>query len=220
MTESEAEGNSTDRNVFVFLILAALFVLKRRQVSWLALISNNRWLFILYVYLGVSVLWSDYPFVSFTRWFKEFGNVVMVFLILTERDPVKAVTAVFARTAYLLIPLSVLFIKYYPDLGRSFSRWTGEVFYHGAALGKNELGGTLLVLTIFLIWELLQMKRKRLWRGHKTEILGRLVLLIMAIWLFHMAKSATSLACAVVGSIALFALNTEFAYKRRRTLLP
>jgi len=219
ISQNELDGNPVDRNVFLFLILAALVVLKRRNVNWQKLFSNNRWLFILYAYLALSAVWSDYGFVSFKRWFKDFGNVIMVLLILTEQYPVRAVQAVFARVAYLYIPLSVLFIKYFPALGKSFSVWTGNVFYHGASLGKNELGSALLVLTLFLVWEIVQMSRMPLGGWRKVEIARNALLLVMAVWLFRQANSATSLACVVVGSIVLAALSTDFVKKRLRAVI-
>ena len=70
--------------------------------------------------------WSEEPFVASKRWLKDFGNVVMVLVLLTEKNPLDAVRAVFVRCAYLLVPLSVLFVKYYVWLGKVYSSATGE----------------------------------------------------------------------------------------------
>ena len=66
----------------------------------------------------VSLLWSDFPDVAFKRWTKALGDLVMVLVVLSDREPISAVKRLFSRTEFLLIPLSVLLIKYYPTLGR------------------------------------------------------------------------------------------------------
>src|ERR1700731_94138 len=130
-SEDVLEGSPLDRMVFLVLIVAAFIVLFKRRVDWGAIIRNNKWLFGYLLYLGISVLWSDYSFTSFKRWTKELGSVAMVLVILSESNPLEAIKAVLARTSYLLIPLSVLLIKYYPDLGRYYDQWTDQPFFCG-----------------------------------------------------------------------------------------
>jgi exopolysaccharide production protein ExoQ len=214
--DAETEGNSVDRNVFLLLIIAALFVLQRRNINWRVLIANNSWLFLLYLFFGISILWSDYPFIALKRWFKDLGNILVVLIILTEKDLIEAVRTVFARCAYLIIPLSVLFIKYFPQLGRTFSRFTGANRYQGVTLNKNQLGAAVMVLTLFLISDLLRILRKQAKPTRKIDILILLILLGMAAWLLRIANSATSVACTVFGSFALVAVGTEFVRNRLR----
>src|SRR5207244_3770107 len=63
-TDDYVDGSPLDRNIFLLLILAGLFVLSRRRVKWQKIISNNNWILLFYLYIGISVLWSDYPFVA------------------------------------------------------------------------------------------------------------------------------------------------------------
>jgi exopolysaccharide production protein ExoQ len=194
------DGSPLDRNIFLFLILAGLFVLSRRRTKRQKITSNNSWIFLFYLYIGISALWSDYPFVAFKRWIKDFGNVVMVMVILTEEDPVAAVKAVAARCAYLLIPFSVLFIKYYPELGRTYHQWTWEPAYTGVTIEKNALGHVAFLCGLFLLWDLIKMRGSESKAKNKSEILAQLVLLLMVIWLLAVAQSATSLTCAILGT--------------------
>ena len=117
--ESYLDGSPVDRNVFLLLILGGVFVLRGRRVNWRLFRNQNFWLICYYVFCGISILWSEYPFVTFKRWFKEIGTVVMVLVIMTDRDPIKAFQEVFVRCAFLLIPTSILVIKYYLDVGRT-----------------------------------------------------------------------------------------------------
>ncbi len=88
-----------DKATFLFLIAAGLIVLLRRGADWRQIIQRNKWLFVYFLYLGLSVLWSDSPFVAFKRWVKDAGNVVMVLIVLSEKDPIQAVKALLARSA-------------------------------------------------------------------------------------------------------------------------
>ena len=118
------DGSPIDRIIFFLLIAASVYILRKRQLSWSLLFQNNVALTLFLGYCAVSILWSDFPLIAFKRWIKVLGHPLMVLLLLTEREPVKAVETVIKRCAYVLVPLSILFIKYYPDIGRGYDRWT------------------------------------------------------------------------------------------------
>ncbi len=60
------------------------------------------------------------------------------------------------RSAYVLVPMSILFIKYYPEWGRGFDAWTGAAMNNGINTSKNELGWMCMILGLFFFWHLLQ----------------------------------------------------------------
>ncbi len=86
------------------------------------------------------MLWANSPPTSFKRWFKEFGNIAVLLVILTEARPQQALRAVFVRCAYLFLPLSFVFIRYFPSLGRFYSSHGGEGQMTGVTTQKNTLG--------------------------------------------------------------------------------
>ena len=199
-----AEGSPLDRALFFGLMIAGFMVLVRRNVSFAQLVENNKAFAVFVLYCGASILWSDFPFVAFKRWFKGFGDPIMVLIILTEPNPLKAVEIVLRVCINLLVPLSVLFIKYYPYLGRAYSEW-GMMVYTGVTTNKNMLGFTLMVYALFLLWILYRRwgQRSASW----SDNVGiPLMLLGMVGWLFSMADSKTpllSLGLAVSIFIAL-----------------
>ncbi len=186
-----AEGSPLDRAVYFGLMIVGFMVLVRRSVSLTQLVENNKAFAVFVLYCGISILWSDFPFVTFKRWFKAFGDPIMVLIILTEPNPLKAVEIVLRVCINLLVPLSVLFMKYYPYLGRAYSDW-GMMVYTGVTTNKNMLGFTLMVYGLFLLWVLY-----RRWGQRSTNWLDNagipLVLLGMVGWLFNMADSKTPL---------------------------
>lgn len=207
-TESLAdytEGSPLDRLVYSVLILIGISVLMKRKLQGINIFKANYWLFLFFFYWTFSLIWSDFPFVGFKRLIKDLGNVIMILIVLTEFDSIKAVKAILARYVYIVIPLSVLFIKYYPDIGRYYHVWTWEVYYSGIGIGKNALGSIVLFSGLFLVWDLVQIKSDNGFTRRKLFLINRTILILMALWLLTKASSSTSLFCLVLGtSIILF----------------
>src|ERR1700674_2578315 len=86
-TEAYVEGNPFDRNVALVLQLAALIVLCRKSAKVGAILRKNPLILVYFSFCLVSVLWSDFPFVTFKRWIKAIGDVEMVLVIFAESDP-------------------------------------------------------------------------------------------------------------------------------------
>ena len=64
------EGSPLDRNVFIIFIVAGFFILYRRKIYWSQILKSNAWIFALFIFFGISITWSNFPFVSFKRYIK------------------------------------------------------------------------------------------------------------------------------------------------------
>ena len=218
------EGSPLDRAIFVILMVCAFVILWRRRIRWRSILTNSPTLVIFIVYCGISVLWSDFATVAFKRWFKSLGDPLMVLVLLTEAHPATAIGSVLRRCAFVLVPLSIVFIKYLPDLGRSYDIWTGLPFYTGVTNNKNTLGGVLLVLGLYFFCTLVT---KALPTGQKvdrdpqtasvrrTDLVIAVVFALMIGWLFRMADSKTPMiglffAAALVVGLGLPAVRRNF----------
>ena len=51
---------------------------------------------------------------------------VMALVVMSEPTPRQALESLLRRSAYVLLPFSLLLIKYYPALGVDYGRWSGE----------------------------------------------------------------------------------------------
>src|SRR5204862_534470 len=120
-----------------------------------------------------------------------------------------AVKRFLARSSFLLIPLSVLLIKYYPVLGRVYNRWTWETYFTGVSADKNGLGGICLILGLAALWRIIEEVRLDAGSRAKGVLVAHGVILAMTLWLFGKADSSTSLACFCVGAILLL-MTTPF----------
>lgn len=211
------EGNPIDRQVYTGLLVMGLIVLvsRRRQVG--RLLRANLPVAVFFLYCVISLLWSDYPDVAFKRWTKALGDLVMVLIVVSERDPIAAVKRLLARATFLLIPISVLFIKYYPALGRSYGQWDWKTYYSGVTTNKNALGVICLLFGLGSAWRFLAIFHSRV-KGRIGQLLGHGVILVMVIWLFWMANSMTSLACFLVASLLLLATHVRVVERRPATV--
>jgi exopolysaccharide production protein ExoQ len=208
------DGSPLDAVVFLLLIATGVLVLIRRQFSPTAFMTANIALTVFLVYCALAITWSDFPFVAFKRWIKTLGQPVMVLIILTEPDRAEALRRVMKRAALVLMPLSILFIKYYPELGRAFDSWTGLPENRGVALTKNTLGYMCLVFGLFFFWNLLVARRFEDSRRRREEIGITLFCLWMTWWLVSASNSATALVCLIIGISTIAILGSPFVSRR------
>jgi O-antigen ligase len=206
---SAEEGSSLDRLALLTLLAITLWILKQRRIDWSEIMRDNFWIVLLYVYLAFSILWSDFPFVSFRRWVRLSAAIPIALIVLTEHSPLKALESVFRRTAYILIPFSLLLVKYYPELGVEYVSWSGRKSWVGVASQKNGLGIVCAVSAFFIVWALHQQWRTGGLAKAKAGLLADLLVFGIALYLlrgFAGAYSATSVAVFAAGIALLFLL--------------
>ena len=208
------DGNATDRLFYLLMMGVSFYVLSKRRVNWSVVLSRNWAIFLFYGYLLVSVLWAEFPFVSFKRWFKEFGNIVVALVVLTEVNPAQAVRAVFARCAYLLLPMSYVFVRWFSELGRRYSPHTGEMEVTGVTTQKNNLGALVLVCGLILLWDTLELLMKEDRKKYRFDILVRCGLLSVGGYLLYLSDSKTTIVCLAVSILLLLASRIPFFQSR------
>jgi len=201
------EGNPIDRTILSILILLSLYVLYKREIEWPLIFKRNISIFLWLLYCGVSIFWSDFQIVSLKRWIKEIGLFLSVLIVLTEVEPVDAVTTLFKRFAYIMIPFSILFIVYFPKIGISYSPDTEALTYVGVAESKNGLGRICLVAGFFFLFNLVRIRNVAKLENLKKEIFFHVLFLIMILWLLIISNSVTSLITLVIGSIVFIGLG-------------
>jgi O-antigen ligase len=200
---SMEEGSPLDACFYLVLATAGFCVLAKRQVCLSEIVRNNGWLIAFLLYCFISIAWSDFPFVAFKRWIKIVGHPIMALIVLTELNPEAAVTGLMKRCAYVVVPVSILFIKFYPELGRGYDPWSGMQMTTGITDNKNMLGADCLILGFFFFWYLLQIWQAERSNWRRNELRLIVGLLIGIWWLLSRAHSATSFLCLIVGILML-----------------
>src|SRR3989475_8964564 len=208
------EGSPLDALIFAGLLAAGLVVLLTRGERAGTFLQANGPLLVFFSYCAVSLLWSDYPFVAFKRWTKAVGDLVMVLVVLTDPEPTAALKQFIARSGFQLIPLSILLIMYYPGVGWGYNPLTGAAYYTGVATTKNGLGTVCLVFGLGSLWRLLEVPHSGERPRRARPLIAHGAILAMAVWLFYIADSATSLACFLLGGV-LIALTSQRGSARR-----
>ncbi|MGD0214393.1 MAG: O-antigen ligase family protein [Terriglobales bacterium] len=209
----QLDGSPLDAAVFGLLSAAAVGVLIRRGERSRTLLAANWPILIYFFYCLVSVAWSYHPDVSFKRWVKGIGDVAMVLVVVTDRQPVAAFRRLISRIGFLLFPVSVLLIKYYGDLGRAYDP-SGGMSNTGVSTNKNILGVVVFVVSLGTLWHLVTLLRVKGQLNRGRRLLAHGVLLAFGISLLEMADSATSTACFMLGSGLMFAAGLRAVRKR------
>lgn len=207
-----------DRLFLIGLMLTGLFLLTIRGLDWSRTFRAHFWLFMLIGYMLVSIFWSDLMFISFKRWTREFIALIMALLILTEHKPLQALHSVFRKSIYILIPFSLLLVKYYPQYGVEYDRWSGDLMWIGMTLQKNGLGRLCMFSAFFLVWSLVRRSDTPAISGSKYQLFIDIFLLILT---FHLMSggwgaatySATAIVSFLVGLI--FFISFKLLMKNR-----
>jgi hypothetical protein len=210
--------NPLDRYVYLVLLLAGLTVLIYRGRKTIDTLAANWPILIFCAYCLVSVAWSDFPDVSFKRWIKALGDLVIVLIVVTDIDPKAALKRVLSRAGFVLLPTSVLLIKYYPSLGRGYSIWDGTPWNTGVTTNKNSLGVIVFVITLGAVWRTLMLLRSKGQPNRFRHLMAQATLLSFGVALLVMANSATSKACFALGATLMLATSLPAIRRRPRAV--
>lgn len=204
LAEQYTEGSPIDAAVFGVLIAAALLVLNSRSRQIRAFLQQNGPLVLFFSFCLVSILWSDFAVIALKRCVKAIGDLAMVFIVLTDPNPLAATRRLFSRASIVLLPLSILFIKYYPDLGRTYNQWTWTPMYNGVTTNKNSLGVICLVCGLGSLWSLIGVYEERTMPNRTVRLAAHASLVAAAAFLILKADSMTSLSClGMAGAVML-----------------
>jgi len=211
------EGNGIDRTIWLLLIVLAIGILLSRAIPWAGFVARNCTLIAYLCFALVSVMWSDFAFISFKRWIRDLGSYLMILIVLSDPHPLEAVRTLLRRLAYLLIPLSIILIKYFPDIGIRYDEWTGLASSVGATVSKNMLGALCLVSGLFFLWDTLTRWSDRT-EQRSRWIFVNFSFLFMTLYLLRLAHSATSTVCLGLGCLIIVAVRSKFG-RRHSTAL-
>jgi len=205
------EGSPVDAAFFAILLIAGICVLVHRGRRTRTFLAANGPILIYLLFCLFSIIWSDFPGVAFKKWIKAIGDVMMILIVVTDKEPVAALRRLFSRLGFILVPISLLFIKYYPYLGRAYDGWTGAQMNNGATLNKNTLGVITFVLLLGAVWRVLGLIRSdEIPNDRRRHLLAQGTLLTLGIYLLTMANSMTSSVCFAIGAGLMMATSLRF----------
>ncbi len=202
-------GDRLDPIFVAIILLIGIIILLRRRINWRFIFAQNLALSLFYAYLMISVSWADDLDNPAIKLFRPATDLVMALVVLTDPAPKEAIMAVFRRTAILLIPLSVVLIRYFHDLGMMPAKNWGADIWIGVTTHKNPLGQLCVVAVLAFVWSLAA--------AHKSgkSLLSRKVEWIyfaMCAYLFNGggeqdSRSSTAILCGIFGLMIFFVLG-------------
>ena len=104
--DAQLDGSPVDRIFFAALLIAAICVLLHRGRRIFTFLNANLPILIYFLFCLLSILWSDFPGVAFKRWTKAIGDLLMVLIVITDEQPVAALSRLFSSKAFRLASLS------------------------------------------------------------------------------------------------------------------
>ena len=188
------KNNPLDRNVLIALMVLGLIILIGRSRRFRLILSDNSWLVAFCVLCLFSLLWSEEPGTVLKRWTRLAGDVIVILLILTEWDPEETIYRIMRRMGILFLPLSVLLIRFYDQLGRIYTLY-GTQMWVGVADHKNSLGALCAFTGIVLVWRSLTQWPKVDWLNAG--------LVAVAGYLLLGSRSSTAAVVFVLGVVLL-----------------
>jgi exopolysaccharide production protein ExoQ len=212
------EGSPLDRLISSLIIAAGFVVLMFRSSQVLAVLRKNWPILAYFGYCLLSVVWSDYSEVAFKRWIKAIGDLIVVLVVVTEAQPVAAIKRLITRVGFILLPVSVLMIKYYVNLGRTYDTWSGEPANCGVAVTKNMLGVLTFIIALGAVWMVLRLLRDKNQPNRGRHFIAQGALLAFGISLLSMAHSATSGICFSLGTLLIVVTSMERFRKNPRAI--
>ena len=196
-SDDPTDGSLIDRSFYLVLTIIGLWILSRRRFDWATAFRRNQWLTVLLVFMAISILWSQYPYVSFKRFIKVIGSIVMALVVLSDEQPLTATFSVLRRCLYIHLPMSILCTRYFRDIGVSYS-WSGEgQSWQGISTTKNTLGQIAMLGVVYFSWEIRHRWREFRWRNIHV------LYLFMAVYLLKGAGDSVSMTSISVCAFAL-----------------
>ena len=206
--DPDLSGSPLDRALLTLLMVLGLFVLGSRMESTKRILSRNPWLIVLFIYMALSVIWSNFPAISFRRCVRSVGTLTMVLVVLTERDPLGAIRALLRRLYLVHIPLSIAAIKYFRNVGIAYD-WSGnEEMWVGLTNHKNNLGQVAMCSGLYSTWQVVQNWTRKKWTLD-------LLLLLLTLWVLRGSKNSHS-STAIIGFILGVAVLFSLQYLKKK----
>jgi exopolysaccharide production protein ExoQ len=205
-----------DPVLIAILSAMGLLVMLRRSPNWRGILSHNSALFLFYGYMVLSSTWAEEVDNPAIKMMRPIGDLIMALLVVTESDPLSAILTIWRRTSILLIPLSIVLIRYFAYLGRMEDKHWGADSWIGVTTHKNPLGQLCLISAFAFIWELVDAHRSA--TPLKRQ---RMTLLYLALTAYLMlaggsnSRSSTSIFCLLLAA----SLYSLFGYLKDRARL-
>ncbi len=193
-----ATSNITNQIVFITMFFLALIALIPKMRVFSQFILEEKFLYIFILWCVLSMLWSEYSFIVFKRWFQlftiVFASTVSLLYIKSDKQILKYLKPVSA----LFVILSFISVFTIPGALDDYGIW------RGLAASKNHLGQAALVC--LLVWAF-AFKYATI----PGKLLSFIIMILSSILLFGSKSSTAMFAFFILcGAGFLFFIDNQF----------
>jgi len=189
-----ATSNIVNQIVFTILFLFSVAALLPQIKTAAAILFREKIFTFFLIWALLSIIWSDYSFVSFKRWFQYFTGFTVGLSVMVHTDFSETLLKRIKYLFYLYVLVSFATIFTIPGATDSYGIW------RGIAPSKNHLGQAALISTLVIFYSV--------WIEKGFKRIVPAVMLIMAAGLLAGSQSMTSITTLIV----LFFLGTIFYF--------
>ena len=201
----ELTTSSTVNQIFISVVLLiSSIVLISRKEGLFNLLKEERFLFLFLIWCLISIMWSDYRFVSFKRYIKIITSVSVCLAFLLYYNSGNELLKVLKTVLFIYVTFSLLAIIFIPGAIDSES-----MAWRGFTTQKNQLGQASLVSAV--IW-FASMGSKS--NGFKQKLF-HLFMILLSVILVLGSKSMTSSMVMTLIAISWIVINID---KRLKTI--
>jgi exopolysaccharide production protein ExoQ len=141
-----ATSNIVNQIVFTLLFITSLISILPKYKTVLGIIKKEKILTIFILWSLASVIWSEYSFVSFKRWFQYFTGFTVGLSVMVHVDFSEVLLQRIKYLFYLYVLISIVSIMIIPGATDRYGIW------RGIAPSKNHLGQAALISSLILFY--------------------------------------------------------------------
>jgi O-antigen ligase len=182
-------SNKFNQIIFSTLYLISFISLLSKRHQIIPIVKKEKFLSLFLSWCFLSILWSNYPFVSFKRWIQTFGMIVIFLsglLHLQSTEEIVDFIKIILLFYFLFSGIAILFID-------EAIQWDHGNAWRGIAPHKNKLGQVSVVSLIIWAYALFEADLMR-------KIVAFLLCCMSLIFIFG-ASSAT---CILTVTVLIF----------------
>jgi O-antigen ligase len=181
-SESLTTSNPIRQTVFSIVYFLSLISLLPYLNKAFKIIKQEKFLTIFLLWSMLSIIWSNYPDVTFKRWILIFGSYIVIVSIFVHSKSSEDILRFFRIILYIYIPVSLIAVFTIPGATQFYQ---GEYAWRGLAAHKNGFGQIALASCMIWFFSLQVYKSKYKW----VDIL----MLFISILLLLGSRSSTSI---------------------------
>lgn len=151
-------SNTINQIIYPVLFLLSFLGFVSNKQSVLLIIKKEKVFFLLLIYLLITISWSDYPLVSFKRWFQIFTYYFIILIFLSYIKNYSELINILKPILYTFVIISIIVVLVIPGAkDPTFGSWRG-LSPHKNSFGQRGVVASLLS-TILFIYEKNRIKK-------------------------------------------------------------